>query len=74
MNKQTSIEWLVEQIKEDQTSIAKTASEWNLIFQQARDMHKEEIQDAYANGWHHNNEDNYNPIKYYQETFKGGNK
>jgi hypothetical protein len=40
------------------------------ILEQAKAMHKEEIENAYDDGWHHNNEDKYNPIKYYRETYE----
>lgn len=62
--KQNSIDWLVEQL-EAQGFL------YDLDIEQAKAMHKEEIQDAYDDGWHHNNEDKYNPIKYYTKTFGG---
>lgn len=54
---QSSIEWLV--------SLLKTDEEKEI----ARKMHREEIEDAFENG--QNSEDNnLNPEKYYNETFK----
>ena len=68
--KQTSIEWLVDQIKEDQTSRAKTASEWNLIFQQARQMHKEEVKEGYIMALlDKDNKIRRDAEDYYQETY-----
>lgn len=67
--KQTSIEWLVNQVKEDQTSRAKTASEWNLIFQQAHQMHKEEIEDAYWEGGQDVPSHGKQCEQYYKETY-----
>jgi hypothetical protein len=41
--KQTAVEWLIQNIVEDQTIKAKSMSEWIKIFEQAKAMHKEEI-------------------------------
>ena len=43
-NKQTAVEWLINQIKEDQTIKAKTMDEWNTVFQQSKAMEKEQKQ------------------------------
>ena len=62
MSKQSSIDFLIEEVKKHHPL-------WRDIFIKAKAMHKEEVEDAYDDGWHHNNEDKYNPIKYYNETF-----
>jgi hypothetical protein len=45
-NKQTAVEWLIEQIKEDQTIKAKTMDEWNTVFHKSKAMEKKQIIDA----------------------------
>jgi hypothetical protein len=64
-NKQTAVERLIEQIKKDQTIKAKPISEWNIVFEQAKKMEKEQIIEAYCNG-----DDNISAEQYYNETFK----
>jgi len=44
-NKQSSVEWLISQIAEDQMIKAKSLNEWTKIFEQAKAMHKEEMID-----------------------------
>ena len=70
-NKQTAVEWLVEQLKGKSQSIT-----WNEIFEQAKEMEKQQIIDAYQQGF--NNAYFSNPLnseQYYNETFKqDGNK
>ena len=46
-NKQTAVERLIEQIKKDQTIKAKPISEWNIVFEQAKKMEKEQIMESY---------------------------
>ena len=66
----SSIEFLVKEINQiiDFIPINKW-DEIRVVVEQAKAMHKEEIEDAYDDGWHHNNEYKYNPIEYYNETF-----
>ena len=45
--KQTAVEWLIQNIVEDQTIKAKSMSEWINIFNQAKAMEKEQIKSAY---------------------------
>jgi hypothetical protein len=74
---QTSIEWLIEQLvemdkqldgrrkNEDATILKMNPTR---IFEQAKEMHKQEIIDAWENG-----QDSFssrNAEQYYQETFK----
>lgn len=44
--KETAVEWLIKQIKEDQTIKAKSMDEWNTVFHQSKAMEKEQIIDA----------------------------
>ena len=73
MTKQTAVEWLINQITEDQMINAKSLNKWLEIFEQAKAMHKEEIIEAYDDGWLYNNQGKYNPEQYYNETFGGNN-
>ena len=65
--KQTAIEWLIEQL-ENHNGI--TRSGFEKCIQQAKEMEKEQIIDAFNQSWH----DRMNPYKtaekYYNETFK----
>jgi len=64
--KQTAVEWLVEQLKE-----RGYAGEFppHILFEQAKEMEKEQIIDAYKYG---NQSDVYfKPEQYYNETYKG---
>ena len=66
----TSIEWLVEQLKE-----RGYAGEFppHLLFEQAKEMHKREIIEAYDAGLFDGSMDDVNDRmhkQYYQETFK----
>lgn len=44
--KETAVEWLIKQIKEDQTIKAKSMGEWNTVFHQSKEMEKEQIIEA----------------------------
>lgn len=70
--KQTAVEWLENQIKnskyfyklmEDINSRSTIAK--SNIFEQAKEMEKEQIIEAYSNG-----DDNISAQQYYNETFK----
>jgi hypothetical protein len=45
--KQTAVEWIISQIVEDQTIKAKSMTEWINIFEQAKQMEKEQIIESY---------------------------
>jgi hypothetical protein len=47
----TAVEWLIEQIKSDQYQKALSLSEWMKVFEQAKEMEKEQIRDAYEEGY-----------------------
>jgi GTP-dependent phosphoenolpyruvate carboxykinase len=49
MKKQTAVEWLVEQLEDDKTTIARVIGlkKYNSICKQALQMEKQEIIDAY---------------------------
>jgi hypothetical protein len=59
--KQTSIEWLVEQICGDNTKV------WHDVIEQAKKMHKQEIIKAWNDGIPYEEK---NGQQYYEETFR----
>ena len=71
---QTSVEWLQMQLKENMLTSAK---ELDKLFKQAKEMEKEQIKKAWADG-NYNTDSNGNPSEnyvisddsYYQKTFK----
>ena len=75
--KQSSINWLISCITEDQMVKSKSLNEWLEIFEQAKAMHKEQIINPYEQGeedayWHP--EIGYSrkykdSEQYYNETF-----
>ena len=72
MKKQTAVEWLVEQIKSDQNQKALSASEWMEVIEQAKEMEREQIEEAYNNGCEERHNEPVNGEQYYNETYKGG--
>ena len=68
--KQTAVQWLVEQL-ENHNGVTRPAFE-NVI-QQAKEMEKEQIIEAFNQSWH----DRMNPYKtadkYYKETYESNN-
>lgn len=73
--KQSSIEWLVEEINK-QKAWADT-SKLEPIIQQAKVMHKEEIVEAYTECWMNDGGNGFHKVKeaesYYNEIFGGDN-
>ena len=71
--KQTSVEWLIEQLT---PSISLQQKHIDDLKEQAKAMHKEEIEEAFANGvddeyeYHINNEPRKNTEQYYNDTFE----
>jgi hypothetical protein len=49
--KQTAIEWIISQIVEDQTIKAKSMTEWINIFEQAKEMEKEQKAENWQLGY-----------------------
>ena len=41
MEQQTAVEWLISQIVEDQIIKAKSVGEWEIVFQKAKEMDKD---------------------------------
>ena len=83
-NKQSSVEWLIEQLKEydfsneDDTYVIKIQS-WVLTekHEKAKAMHKEEIENSFVECWKANMPDGYecklSAKEYYNKTFGGNN-
>jgi hypothetical protein len=61
--KQTAVEWLVEQLKE-----LNTPRTWTQIINQAKEMEKQQVSNAYQIGILDGL--NHQPRDYYNETFK----
>jgi hypothetical protein len=64
--KQTAVEWLVEQICGDHTE------QWQKEIEQAKEMEKEQIVDAYVYGSAYgiDFQEGLSPINYYNETYE----
>ena len=63
MSKQTAVEWLADNIH------YLHSTKWNDIIQQAKEMEKQQIIDAYNQGSDDLENLKYLPFKYYNETF-----
>jgi hypothetical protein len=69
---QTAVEWFANQLSFTQRAI------YNGVIEQAKEMEKEQIEEAFANGvddeyeWHINNVPRKNSETYYNETYGGG--
>ncbi len=61
---QTAVEWLKQKWYSDENDIT------DETFEQAREIEKEQIMDAYKEGHYHLDFDSFNPEQYYNETFK----
>jgi hypothetical protein len=51
MKKQTAVEWLIQNIVEDQTIKAKSMSEWTTIYEQVKAMEKQQSISDYCEGF-----------------------
>jgi len=72
MSKQTAVEWLVNHITEDQIIKAKSMYEWLEIFEQAKQMEKEQIMEAVYDSMGTNFDPNMGRAElYYNETYGG---
>jgi hypothetical protein len=73
MSKQTAVELLIQEIEKDQTTKAKSKSEWKEIFEQAKQMEKEQITVSFNIGEFEGviRSDKRNGTDYYNETYGG---
>lgn len=69
--KQTAVEWLIIQIKNDHTQQALTDLEWAKVFEQAQAMEKEQIMNTWAYGVL--SQGDKTAEQYYNETYGGEN-
>jgi hypothetical protein len=74
---QTALEWLIEQLTRlfNQLEIGEIQIDeykyyLNLILEQAKEMEKQQIIDAWSNGYDEEDRATSNPFNYYNETFK----
>ena len=64
--KDTAVKFLIDEI----SCRFIISEELRIAMYKAIEMEKEQIIDAYDDGWLYNNQDKYNPEQYYNETFK----
>jgi hypothetical protein len=69
MKKETSVEWLNQQLIDRQNGIGDSRS-WDEIIEQAKQMEKEFIEQAYGDGLNAHRTDFCNRHEYYERTFK----
>jgi hypothetical protein len=79
-SKQTAVEWVIKELKnKDYLGTFCTADAWEeeekkmrLIIKQAKEMEKEQIEDAYFIGGHDNQNNRYRGMhEYYNEQYGG---
>jgi len=66
--KQTAVEWLVEQIKKD-PNLRLRGFDIDGIAEQAKQMEKEQMKDAYVTGQYDLADKKFRPQEYYNETY-----
>lgn len=71
MSKTTSVEWLAQAIY-DKMKMKGDGKVFQGILDEAKAMHKEEIEEAYRYSRAHWSREDGNPEQYYNETYKGG--
>jgi hypothetical protein len=75
MTKQTAVEWLIDRIVQDQLHRDISHKVWLELFEQAKEMEKEQICTSYVYGAAYgiDTTNDFKPEIYYKETY-GGNK
>jgi hypothetical protein len=75
MSKQTAVQFLIEKIDFDANVRCFSKDEWKEIFEQAMQMEKEQIVDAYTECWMNDGGNGFHKVKeaesYYNETYGG---
>ena len=66
--KQTAVEWLVDELEQHHV---KNDIKNTVVYQQAKEMEKEQIEDAYGDGLNAHRVDFCNRNEYYQKTYGG---
>ena len=71
MSKQSSVQWLIEQIDFDANTRWFSQPEWFAIFEKSKAMHKEEIEEAWDDGCYQSSDfpKTSDAEQYYKETF-----
>ena len=69
MSKQTAVEWLVEQIKQDQNQKALSKIEWIKVMSIAKEIEKEQIINAHIEGQPFATTVSAKAEQYYNETY-----
>ena len=72
MSKQTAVEWLVEQISEKQPNglyVIDTLEDVKRVFEQAKAMEREQVEDAYGDGLNAHRVDFCNRKEYYERNY-----
>lgn len=72
-NKQSSIEWLEEQIKDIfyVAEASEMTKNFKSVYEQAKEIHKDEIESAYFKGYADNMNDEGDFEEYYNKEFGG---
>ena len=71
MKKQTAVEYLIQEINHDACVQSKTISEWLEVFEKAKAMEREQIEEAYKDGLIQHPNDFLSKQEYYNETYGG---
>jgi hypothetical protein len=71
MSKQTATDYLIQEIKNDSLVQAKRTEEWNEVFRIAKEMEREQIEDAYWEGGQDIPYSAKQCEQYYKETYGG---
>ena len=69
MSKQTTTEYLIQEIKNDSLVQAKSTQEWNEVFKKAKQMELEQITDAYSTYAFDEHGIRIHASQYYNETY-----
>ncbi len=71
-NKQhTAVEWLIEQLRNNE-NIRWRGTNIIELGEQAKEMEKEQMIDAWSNGFDEDDRATCNPLNYYKQTYGGG--
>jgi hypothetical protein len=69
--KQSVVDFLIKHIKQDTFVHSKSTKEWNQVFAQAKQMHKEQTENAFDSGYLNYQVLFYeNAEQFYNETYK----
>ena len=76
---QTGVEWFAEkswklkvQLENEKISVGEYAVSYVRLLNKAKEMEKEKIIDAWSNGFDEDDRATSNPLKYYEQTYGGG--